>query len=57
MSKGIILMILIAALVLVSAASFKCFMENLNEKRYFGCGINLMALLACMVEYVKIIFI
>lgn len=57
MSKAIILMIFIATLVLVSAASFERFMENLNEKRYFGCGINLMALLTCMVAYVECIFL
>lgn len=56
MITDIILMIFIATLVLVSAASFDRFMENLNKKRYFGCGINLMALLTCMVAYVKCIF-
>lgn len=56
MSKTINLMIFIIVLVLVSALSFDRFMDNLNEKRYFGCGINLMAILTCMVAYVKCIF-
>lgn len=56
MIAAIILIICMVALVLGSAASFDRFMENLNKKRYFGCGINLMALLTCMVAYVKCIF-